>query len=297
MRFRIAGYEFGQDREVPHPVRVRDFSSSGAAVRSSDTERMAGDGVVPGMDLLGANTWAIECSTDASDMVAARDRVSEMKRIWQHEGRRTEAARLVPLDYKLAGDDRWRRVLGRPRHFAEPTPDIYMLGGLAKFGAEFEVMDHRIYAGGADGLQQVSIGQVADSTGGGWTFPISFPVTTGAVSGTRTGAITVGGDVTTPAEVTFYGPGSRLVLRGSSGWHVGLRSDVTLAHDESITLDPVAGTVIDNWGRNRAGVLDRRTPLDSVELDPGGENIFFSAVDETRSASATIRWRDAHIGI
>lgn len=297
MRFRFQGLEVGSTNHRHGQVLIESFDPGYPEVRVSDAPREGRDGTSPGRDFLGSSTWSFEVATNRSTMVEARQTLADFLAAWRDQSIRLAAGESVPLDFQAVDDPRWRRVYGRPRRSDNADFGVLMRQGLARVSLEFEVMDPRTFSGGDDGEFSTRIGQVDGSLGGGWVFPISFPVAGGAVAGTRAGSVTVGGDVETPAVIEFYGPGSGLSLDGNRGWHVGLRSDVTLAADEVITIDPLTGTVTDNFGRHRYGALDRRTPLDGALLRPGTENVFFSAHDETRQAHAVIRWREAFVSL
>lgn len=297
MRVRFRGLEVGFTSGRPGDVLVTGFDPTYPELRSSDSPHEGRDGVSPGRDFFGARTMTFELSTNRHTMVEARTTAGLFIRAWRDAAVRLDAGVLVPLEYQAVDDPRWRRVYGRPRRIDDPNFDIIMRQGNAKITCEFEVMEPRIFTGGDEGEFQVRLGQVEDYRGGGWTFPISFPVVGGAVSGTRVGSITVGGDVPTPAVIEFHGPGRKHALDGNRGWHVGLRESVRLAYDETITIDPLRGTVVDNFGNPRYGALDKRTDLTGVQLERGTENVFFSALDDTRQGFSVIRWREAHMSL
>lgn len=294
MRFRFQGLEIGHTGSRPGEVLIEDFDPGYPEVRVSDSPREGADGTVPGRDFLGSTTLSFELASNRRTMVQARETLREFLRAWRSESIRTDSGALVPLEYQAVDDPSWRRVYGRPRRSDNPDFGVLMRQGLGRVTCEFEVMDVRAFDGGDEGERSTTVSQFEQGvTGGGWTFPISFPVSGAAMAGVREGFIRVGGEVATPVVIEFHGPGRRLALDGNRGWHVGLRDDVTLAYDEVITIDPLAGTVRDNFGEDRYAALDKRTPLDGAQLPPGNENVFFSGFDSTNTAHAVVRWRDA----
>lgn len=294
MRIRFQGLELGDTESSDSDVLITGFEKTSPELRSNDVPLEGRDGVSPGRDFFGSRILPFEITTNRNTMIEARTTLALFIRAWRSAAIRLDAGVLVPLDYQAVDDPRWRRVYGRPRRISDPDFGDLMAQGAAEVPCEFEVMDARVYTGGPDGEQQVRLGQVEDYIGGGWKFPMRFPVRGSAIAGSRVGSITVGGEIPTSAVIEFHGPGRRLALDGNRGWHVGLRESVNLAHDEVITLDPLTGTVTDNFGRARYGALDKRTPLDGVELTPGTENVFFTALDDTRQAFSVIRWREAY---
>lgn len=293
MEIRFQGITLGSRGPDHHGVVITGFDPSYPELRTSDTNRSARDGVMPGRDRFGVRTLALDLSLNRTSMPSAREAAAELLTAWRDSSIRLSAGELVPLEFRPADSGDWRRVLGRPRRIDDPDFGVVMRQGAGALTAEFDVMNPLVFSGGGPGLHEVELRQAESYVAGGWTWPRDpgWPVTGQTVEGSREGALSIGGTEPTPVVVTFHGPGSRFVLTGSRGWRVALRSGVELAHDESITIDPLAGTVTDNFGRARFG--DLQTPLFSVELDPGGENVFFSAVDQSMSATATVEWRDA----
>lgn len=297
MRVRFGGLEVGHTSSRPGDVLVSEFDPGYPEVTSSDVARDGRDGLAAGRDFLGLRSLSFDLSTNRSTMVQARETLRLFLAAWRDASVRLAAGRLVPLEFQVSDDPRWRRVYGRPRRSDDPDFGVLMRAGFGRVSVDFDVLEPRTFSAGPEGEFSARVGQVEGSVGGGRSLPSSLPSRGAPIAGTRVGSLTVGGDVSTPAVIEFHGPGRGLSLDGNRGWHAGLRSDVTLAADEVITFDPLAGTAVDNFGRPRYAALDRRTPLDGVELSPGTENVFFSAVDETRQAHTVIRWREAFMSL
>lgn len=287
------GIALGQVSHSRGGVRISDIDFSYPEMRTSDVNREARDGVMPGRDYLGVRTMSIDCWTDGKTMVEARELAASVISRWRRASVRLQAGILAPLDFRAVDDATVRRVYGRPRRADDPSFGVVMRQGKATFTLEFEVMDTLFYAGGEDSEDSATIRIVAGGSGTGWVFPIRWPVRTEAVAERREGALQITGELPTPAIIQFHGPGTRLALDGSRGWHVGLDPSVSLAHDEVITVNPLTGTVRDNFGRDRYGALDRRSRLTGITLHPGVENVFFSAVDQSHTSYATVSWRPA----
>lgn len=288
------GIELGQVSPKRGGVKVSAIDFSYPESRTSDNPREARDGVTPGRDYLGARTMSIDCFTDGKTMTEARSLAAEVLGRWRDASTRLAAGVLAPLDFQAVDDAEVRRVYGRPRRADDPNFGVIMRQGRAEFTLEFDVMDANFYAGGDGGEQSATIRVVAGGSGTGWRFPIIWPVRTEAVAERREGALQVTGELPTAALISFHGPGRRFSLDGNRGWHVGLNSSVELAYDEVLTIDPLAGTVRDNFGRDRYGALDRRSRLTGIQLRPGVENVFFSAEDQSNTAHAVVSWRPAY---
>lgn len=290
----FAGIDLGQLDYSRGGVRVSDIDFQYPEIRTSDSAREARDGVMPGRDYLGVRTMTIDCWTDGDSMRSARELAASVLSRWRDASVRLQAGVLAPLDFQAVDDPAVRRVYGRPRRADDPNFGVVMRQGKASFSLEFAVMDPTFYAGGDEGLESATIRVVSGGSGTGWRFPIRWPVRTESVAERREGALQVTGELPTPAVIEFHGPGRRFSLDGNRGWHVGLNSSVELAYDEVLTIDPLAGTVTDNFGRDRYGALDRRSQLTGIMLTPGVENVFFSAEDQSNTAYATVSWRPAY---
>lgn len=293
MRIRYAGIDLGPG----FPIEIQDFDPSFPEMRTNDNPREARDGVIPGNDFFGARTVTVEAFTNGSTMQEARESVSALLRVWRGDRVRLSAGRSAPLDFRPDGATVWRRLYGRPRNVDDPNFGIAMVQGQSDFTLEFEVMDPLVYIGGEDEAQREEL-RIVEAPGGGSNWvpdPVwNWPVTPGEGElEQRAGSIDVGGFLPTALSVEFHGPGRRFLIRGVNGLHVGLRPSVELAYDESIFIDPLEGTVLDNWGNSRYGVLDDETLLTDLTINPGLENLFFSADDSTHTARAAIEWRPA----
>lgn len=294
MRFRFSGIEVGITSGRRGDLIVEDFDPGYPEVRGSDSPRGGADGTVPGRDFLGSSVLSFDLVSNRRTMREARHTLREFLAAWRDSAVRLDSGVTVPLDFQVVDDPRWYRVYGRPRRSDSPNFGVLMRQGVGRITCEFEQMDVRTFAGSDLGESSSEIRMFEQGvSGGGWSFPLSFPIAGSAVAGVRSGSLGIGGEVATPVVIEFHGPGRRLALDGNRGWHVGLKGDVTLAHDEVITLDPLVGTVKDNRGEDRHAALDKRTPLSGVQLSPGIENVFFSGFDQTNTARAVVRWRDA----
>lgn len=294
MLVRYADIELGKASSRDGEVSIYDMDFTYPEIRTHDVAREARDGVTPGRDYFGSRVVSISCGTNGGTMQGAREIASRVLSRWRDAAVRLEAGILAPLDFQAADDPTVRRMYGRPRRADDPTFGVVMRDGIATFTLEFEVMDPTFYAGGEEGLESAQIRVVAGGSGTGWRFPIRWPVRTEAVAERRSGALDITGELPTAAQISFHGPGRRMALDGNRGWHVGLDPSVELAYDEVLTIDPLAGTVTDNFGRDRYGALDRRSQLTGIMLRPGVENVFFSAIDQSNTAYATVSWRPAY---
>lgn len=300
MRIRFQGLEVGQVDDGPSDMLVTDWEWAYTDIRDSDYEREGRDGMLPGRDFLGARIGTFGLATDLHTMREARRTAALFLTAWRDSSLRDTAGTLVPLEFQTVDDPTWRRIYGRPRQSTDPDFGALMRGGIGEITCEFKQFEPLVFSGG-EPFEAVLRKFEAASTGGWKTNPMRWPLTSEKAVGSRAGFLDVGGTEPTPPVITFNGPGSSFSLDGNRGWHVGLRPGVTLAYDEHLEIDPLMGTVQSYFTADptvrtdRYGALDRKpgSSLPSIRLQPGQENVFFSAIDETNSSSALIQWREA----
>lgn len=282
MRFKLGAVEF--TGETFAPLMVREFRPGGVDVRDQDTDRPQRDGVIPGADLLGGRLWAWDISArgaDLSEVLAASARL---------EGQWRDHARLLPgvstpLSYLI--DGRWRRVYGRPGRYTGPTPDNIAISGIGRIVCDFRVTDPLHYDEDESSVRLT----IVPATTGGLQTPFVFPLSTVRSSAPRAGIVTNGGDAATPLKVVFRGPITNPWVR-ATGLEVGLVG--TLAYDQTVTVDPLAGTIT---GLPAGVNVTRKTRLTGTLLPPGVTELTFGGTDPTGTATATLAWRNAYTSI
>lgn len=299
MRIRFQGLEVGHTGDRPGDMLVTDWEWAYGDIRDSDYDREGRDGSLPGRDFLGARIGTFDLATNRNTMVESRRTAAQFLTAWRDKSLRDSAGSLVALEFQARDDPRWRRIYGRPRQSNDPGFDALMAQGVGRITCEFKQFEPLVFSGGAP--NEVVLRKFPDVSTGGFKPPFKFPLRSARSTGGRTGFLSVGGTEQTPPVITFKGPGSSFSLDGNRGWSVSTRPDVVLAYDECLEIDPLMGTVqsyfTDNTGArtNRYAALRRRpgSSLSQIRLNPGSENVFFSAIDPTNSSSATITWREA----
>lgn len=287
MRLKFRGVELSGTSG--QPLVVTGFDPGAAAVRANDSDRPNRDGVMVGRDFLGAKVWALDVSVRgrSADEVLATE--APLAAVWQDPAIRLKPAVTVPLSYEMAG--RWRRVYGRPGNYAGTNGDYMVESGRGYVTCDFRVTDPLHYD---DAEQSVTLTIVPASTGG-LMAPLVAPLSTVRSSAPRAGFVTNTGDASTPLKVTFKGPVTDPWVRSPSGWEVGVTG--SLAYDQSITIDPLSGTVKLQNGAAANGRLTRKTRLSGTLLKPGTTELTFGGTDLTGTATATLSWRNAHTSI
>lgn len=278
----VAGRVVGQGTDV----RVLVLEHARGDVTTGDT-RAPGGGVRFGVDEPGGATVNLELQVEGPP-ARVWDAVDGLHDTWAGEGVRSRAGAVVALTVKRPGAAS-RRVYGRPRRFT-PTVTRRASVGLVPVVADFQCVDDRWYA---DVEDEAVLGLALDPTGGGLTFPVTWPAAFGASETVRQGAVTVGGSAPTGAvRVTFRGPVVDPWVDVDGGlWRVALTGAV--AYDEEVVVDasPWARSVT-RAGAGVPGMLHRATPpLSTITLAPGGHDLRFGGVDPTATARATVAWR------
>ena len=286
MKFAFAGIGFGGPAGV---LIVTGFAPAPAEVLASDTPRAGRDGSIVGSDYLGASTWAFDLFTNRADFAGALTAAAALESAWKDPAIRLTPNRTVPLSYEIAG--RWRRVYGRPGQFLGPVGDVRDLQGAGAITCDFRVTDPLHY----DDEETTVVLTVVPATTGGLQAPLAAPLSTVRSSAPRAGQVVNAGDAATPLKVVFHGPVTDPWVRSSGGLEVGLTG--SLAYDQAITVDPLAGTVTRQDGSPAAGLLTRKTRLTGTLLQPGPTELTFGGTDPTGTATATLSWRNAYTSI
>jgi hypothetical protein len=173
--------------------------------------------------------------------------------------------------------------------------DNRILGGYAPISVDFKCVDHFTYD---DEFRMVTmiVGESAENpnadSGGGFIFPVTFPVVT--LAPTRQQAqLEVGGSAETAPIIRFRGPVADPALI-TDDWTIGLR-DIFIPEGQYVEIDARAwrSTVLLNGVASVAGKLTRRTRLTNVRFNPGR---FEARYVGTSSGASTceVLWQAAH---
>lgn len=286
MIFRYRGVQFGGQYG---DIVVESFEPGAAEIRMTDTPRPQGDGDIPGRDFLGGSTWGFNMATNRTNLTEALSSAALLEAAWKDPAVRLKPNLKVPLSYEI--DGKWRRVYGRPGRFAGPRADVRAKRGVGIIIADFRVMDPLFYD---DDEQHERLTIVPASTGG-LVAPLVAPLTAVSSGTPRAGFVTNAGDAATPLRAVFNGPVTDPWVRAAAGWEISLLG--SLAYDESVTVDAMAGTVRRSDGAPVAGMLSRRTRLDDAKLPVGQSELTFGGTDLTGTASVDLFWRNASYSI
>ncbi|MGH6656636.1 MAG: phage distal tail protein [Actinocrinis sp.] len=190
----------------------------------------------------------------------------------------------VPFVVQLAGRQRQANVRCQQR--AAPITQGYLSPGLDRVTLQLVASDPRRYG---STVQNASCGLAV--SGGGLTYPITYPIVWGASGG---GSLTVDnqGDTSTPVQLVIAGPGTNPAVTRQDTGQV-LQADVVLGAADQLAIDPLEGTVSLN-GTPIYGVLDPSSaPPEAFLLPSGMTTLGLRATGTGTTLTAT--WQSAYL--
>lgn len=271
-------------------VRIAAVEGLGMpGVRSADVEPEGEDGLWLGVDRYGGRTIRIDAAIRAvGDPGTVLDTLAGLQDEADTPAVRAQGGTTMDLRLKFPGRAA-RVVRGRLR---QCDPDLTsMIHGWAPLDIEFQAADHLYYA---DEAQTTSI-PLGMLTTGGLTFPMVFPMQIAgdpAAVG-RPGFFTVDGTAPTWPVLRVSGPCSNPSITHVASGRT-LTAPVTLAAGEWVEIDTRPGwrTVLrENGGGAPLGVASR---IDEFRLEPGLNEVAWTATDLTLTSTLAITWWPAY---
>lgn len=280
----LDGYIFGSVRD--EVVLLEDGLDTGEAdYRDQDAPHPGGDTILFGRDLRTPPTWTFTLGavSRAGDVYGVLARFGAA---WSGDRVRSTPGAVCELAYRRAGET--RVVYGRPRAFTVETP-TRLQHEFRVVTAQFQLSDGLSYSGV---LHEVQLGTVHTTTSTGVVFPVVFPVIFGSSPGERAGWVEVASAVAAPFTVTITGPSTGVASGfrvASAGWVLDL--PVTLRPGQTLTVDTATSVVAVDGVPVTTGI-GRASNL-SARIEPGRQEVVFTANDASATVTATIRWREA----
>lgn len=244
-----------------------------------------------GRDVLGAKTWVWESHTNRSDAEGALETLDAFSAYWMPELLVMQPGEQTCLRYRIGS--RERRIYGRPRRYAAP-PSNLVLSGYVPITHDFACVDSFTY----DDVESMAVMPYSSTVeGGGFTFPLTFPVTTQSSEGYGGGQLDIGGNARAYPIIRFNGPWLNPVLI-TDNWTLEWDGEIGPVGWIEIDTRPWALTVLDQSGGSAMEGLSRRTYLEDMWFAPGSRpQISLAGASTSGSANATIRWRNAWTSI
>jgi len=247
------------------------------SVRSADVPRAAGHGSYRGRDLLSERTIVMKFVMFADTPAAYRTL------------RRALAAATVPLNSEspLYLLDNTQLIYVRPRRRQLPY-DAEFDRRAGEATVEFVATDPRIYDAT---LTSVTKGVAAAS--GGFTFPITFPLTFGvSTAGSGTFQVNNIGNFNTRPSVRITGPVDNPRLEHTDQGKI-IQLAISLGATDYVDIDFATRNIILNGTASRRSTL---TPSSQWwDLQPGINNIRYAANSLATGSTATLTFRSAWV--
>ncbi|SDN79009.1 hypothetical protein [Geodermatophilus sp. DSM 45219] len=269
-------------------VDLTSLDTGSHETRSQDVPAVLDDARYFGRDRLTPGTWSLVMSINESSEQAAREVLQTLHTAWGGRKVRETTGAVQTLRYRLTGGTT-RRIYGRPRRFTPVLTNLFL--GHVPVAYDFALADTAIYE---DGEYSISLGVgAANLSGQGMSFPISFPLLWGEPGAAQQRTAHVGGLEPTWLTTRIQGPITDPYV------HVGpkmlaLRGEIPAG--EAVTLRGASWEQGAFWndGTPAGDMLDPRTRLANLRVEPGSHAVTFGGIDATGTATATVSWRNAY---
>lgn len=263
-----SGYPFAIAPEIGDPERtLQDSNLPGV------------DGATFGVDTLGGQTIAFGLTAVGDTDDEARALYDAFRRTWRADTIRSTPGKLATLTHPSG-----RSVLGRPRRI---TPTFFPTDGAAiGITADFATADDLWY-----GDEDFITVPFALSQGGGFVFPMRFPMVSRGYT-TAANTFVVGGARSTWPVVTIRGPILNPVVEVPGAFQFAAAT--SLAYDEYLTIDARPGIRSVTRNGDRSAALTRAsTLLPAASLPVGAHTMTLSGSSSTGTPTARLTWRTA----
>lgn len=284
------GFVFGIGAEIS--VDGEGFDPGETDWLTQDAQNTRRGNTSFGRDVPVAKTWVWESHVNRDDVEGAVDTLERFEDAWKPEELVETPQAYTALRYRLAGRD--RRIFGRPRRFAAPPTNL-ILAGYVDVTHDFSLIDSYTY----DDIESMAVMPYSSTVeGGGFSFPVTFPIETTPSLGYGGGQLSVGGNARAFPIIRFNGPwlNPKIV---TDDWELTWKGEIGPTGWIEIDTRPWALTVLNQSGASVVGGsgsdqgLDRRTWLEDCWFAPqSSPQISFGGSSSSGAATAVIRWRN-----
>lgn len=283
-----SGFMFGIGTEVS--LDDAGFAPGSTDWATQDSENSQNGTTAFGRDRLLGPSWSWQLHVNREDAAGARDTLGRFKAAWNALHIRETPGAVLPLRYKMEGGPA-RRIYGRPRRFEAP-PDNKIMGGFIPVSVDFKCHDGFTYADEVTGVT-LNLGTEATpgsiDTGGGFVFPVVFPVAILPPTTQQT-QLFIGGDAPARPVVRFNGPVVDPSLT-TNDWDLQLNYTIPEGQYVEIDLRTWRMTALLNGVTSVAGFLGRRQRLSKIVFNPGRFQARYNGFSSGTS-TCEIRWAD-----
>lgn len=259
---------------------------------NGDVQRVREDGVAFGEDYLGSKTYTFEVGAlfdkEPDPHYAVTEALDTLQSVWQDERFRDVSGAYAVLRSNIGG--RVTRCYGRPRRYAD-TPSRLTHKGYTPVIMDFSVSDGRWY----DDEEQVVATPLISPVSGYLMPPLMAPLTTEG-SGDAEAVMTVSGKKATWPVIELHCPNGATNPSLQIGNEFTVTLNAIIPANSVVTVDPRpwSRSVLRQDGASFAGKLSYDTPpLRRMLVKAGTHVLTFQAIDETGTAYAQVRWRNA----
>src|SRR5690242_5428056 len=277
-------------------VNVIEVSGLGRPpVRDNDVPQPSADGVFVGPDYWDARQVQFDAAIRTpGDPAAAHDVLAALQAGAQDPAVRLAGGETSVLRIKRPG--RVTKVLyGRLRKVDAEFAKV--LFGYVPLDIEFLAGDPLFY-GDSDQVVEIPLGWLS---GGGFTAPITAPITVTSASGAavRPGWVQNSGDTDTYPVVRVTGPCSNITIIHADSGRILQLPTLTLGVGQWVDLDTRPGrvSVIRDDGSSAEAYLTAASRLDQFTLPPGQSELRWTATDPTNTSRLRLTWRDAYTAL
>lgn len=272
------------------PVVLASIEGLGRArQRTADVEPPGEDGLWLGADYYTGRTVRIPAGIKTpGDQSAALDVLAELEEATSSDTVRLQGGATLDLRLKFPGRQA-RVVRGRIRQMEADLSTAKH--GWIPLDIEFTAADHLFYA---DTPQTTSI-PLGGLTEGGMTFPLMFPFTIADTAGAvgRPGFLTVDGTTATWPLLRINGPCANPTIKHVATGRT-LIVQASIAEGEWVEIDTRPGwrTALRNNGGGAP--LAPTSRIDTFQLQPGVNEIHWTATDPTLTSTLAVTWWPAY---
>ena len=286
-----AGFSFGRGTKV----NVSHASFGAPEIETQDQPNARADGLAFGRDYFRGRliSFDINIRTPSSTSPSAHDLYSRMEAAWFTEDNSVGPSRLNPGAISQLVMNRHGQVkiaYGRPRRIEPTTGRVN--SGWVPVTCDFQMLSHKFYSAG---FGSNSINIAPGGVGGGFEFPLEFPMSNTVVTEAED-IVIVGGNTDTWMLSYIHGPITAPMIDVVGYYQIKTDPTFSLGPYDWLEIDPRpwARRISKNGNINVAGRFTQSSRRISLQtLPPGTHQIVLRGSDPTGTAYLTTSWQDA----
>lgn len=280
------GFQFGRGTKV----HVSHAAFASPEVETQDQPNSRADGLAFGRDYIRGRliSFDINIRTTPTASPSAHDLYTDMEGSWLAENSRLTAGQVSQLVMNRSGEV--KIAYGRPRRIEGVTGRVN--AGWIPVTCDFQMLTHKFYSA-EWGNNTINI--APGSVGGGFEFPLEFPMSNTVITEGEDIAI-VGGNTETWMLTYIHGPITGPIVDVVGYYQIKTDPNFSLGIYDYLEIDPRPWSrkILMNGTINVAGRFTRDSRRVSMQtLLPGTNRIVLRGTDRTGTAYLSTSWRDA----